>query len=88
MDPFVAIDAEWGLNMRLADAPKFPANGRLSPKVQDQLMYDYGREVARECRQIGINMVLGPVDAGGQLRGCPQFRVGPPACIRSGPGIR
>lgn len=61
VDPFVAIDAEWGLNMRLADAPKFPANGRLSPKVQDQLMYDYGREVARECRQIGINMVLGPV---------------------------
>lgn len=61
VEPFVAIDAEWGLNMRLADAPKFPANGRLSPKVQDQLMYDYGREVARECRQIGINMVLGPV---------------------------
>lgn len=61
VDPFVAIDAEWGLNMRLADAPKFPANGHLSPKVQDQLMYDYGREVARECRQIGINMVLGPV---------------------------
>lgn len=61
VEPFVAIDAEWGLNMRLADAPKFPANGRLSPRVQDQLMYDYGREVARECRQIGINMVLGPV---------------------------
>ena len=61
VDPFVAIDAEWGLNMRLADAPKFPANGRLSPRVQDQLMYDYGREVARECRQIGINIVLGPV---------------------------
>lgn len=61
VEPFVAIDAEWGLNMRFADAPKFPANGRLSPKVQDQLMYDYGREVARECRQIGINMVLGPV---------------------------
>lgn len=61
VDPFVAIDAEWGLNMRLADAPKFPANGRMSSKVHDQLMYDYGREVARECRQIGINMVLGPV---------------------------
>lgn len=59
--PFVSIDAEWGLNMRLVDAPKFPANGRLSPKVEDQLMYDYGREVARECRLLGINMVLGPV---------------------------
>lgn len=59
--PFIAIDAEWGLNMRLADAPRFPANGELSPAVRDQLMYDYGREVARECRQLGINMVLGPV---------------------------
>lgn len=59
--PFVAIDAEWGLNMRLVDAPRFPANGNLSPRVEDQLMYAYGREVARECRQLGINMVLGPV---------------------------
>ena len=59
--PFVAIDAEWGLAMRLADAPEFPANSAISPSVDDQLMYDYGREVARECRQLGINMVLGPV---------------------------
>lgn len=59
--PFIAIDAEWGLSMRLVDAPSFPANGKLNPKVSDQLMYDYGRELARECRRIGINMVLGPV---------------------------
>lgn len=59
--PFIAIDAEWGLNMRLKDAPAFPANGRLAQDVEDQLMYDYGREVSRECRQLGINMVLGPV---------------------------
>ncbi len=59
--PFVAIDAEWGLAMRLADAPGFPANGSISPEADDQLMYDYGRELARECRLIGIDMVLGPV---------------------------
>lgn len=58
---FIAIDAEWGLAMRLADAPRFPANSSLSPGVDDQLMYDYGRELARECRILGINMVLGPV---------------------------
>lgn len=67
--PFIAIDAEWGLNMRLKDAPAFPANGRLAPDVEDQLMYDYGREVSRECRQLGINMVLGPVlDVSGNNR--------------------
>ncbi|MDE5644477.1 MAG: hypothetical protein K2I45_02420, partial [Muribaculaceae bacterium] len=59
--PFVAIDAEWGLAMRLADAPGFPANGSISPEADEQLMYDYGRELARECRLIGIDMVLGPV---------------------------
>lgn len=59
--PFMAIDAEWGLAMRLVDAPEFPDNSSLNPGVDDQLMYDYGHELARECRQIGINMVLGPV---------------------------
>lgn len=58
---FVAIDAEWGLAMRLADAPVFPRNGRLGPYVDESDMYDYGAEVARECRRTGIDMVLGPV---------------------------
>lgn len=59
--PFVAIDAEWGLAMRLVDAPEFPPNSKISEGVDDQLMYDYGYELARECRLLGINMVLGPV---------------------------
>lgn len=59
--PFVAIDAEWGLGMRLADAPKFPENSQIAEDASDQTMYDYGREVARECRLLHINMVLGPV---------------------------
>ena len=59
--PFVAIDAEWGLAMRLVDAPEFPDNSSISESVDDQLMYDYGTELARECRILGINMVLGPV---------------------------
>ncbi len=58
---FMSIDAEWGLGMRLKDAPDFPRNGRLNPHADEELLYDYGREVARECRRIGINMVLGPV---------------------------
>lgn len=65
---FVAIDAEWGLAMRLKDAPRFPVNSAIRKDADDQTMYDYGRELARECRMLGINMVLGPVvdvDAGG-----------------------
>lgn len=58
---FMSIDAEWGLGMRLEDAPDFPRNGRISRQADEQLLFDYGREVARECRRVGINMVLGPV---------------------------
>lgn len=59
--PFIAIDAEWGLAMRLEDTPGFPRNGRISLQADEELLFDYGSEVARECRQVGINMVLGPV---------------------------
>lgn len=58
---FTAIDAEWGLGMRLRDAPCFPRNGNLSPEADERLLFDYGREVGLECRSVGINMVLGPV---------------------------
>lgn len=58
---FTAIDAEWGLGMRLSDAPDFPRNGRIGRKADEELLYDYGVEVARECRRVGIDMVLGPV---------------------------
>ncbi len=59
--PFIAIDAEWGLSMRLEGTPEFPRNGRISADADETLLFDYGYEVARECREIGINMVLGPV---------------------------
>ena len=60
-EPFVAIDAEWGLGMRLSDMPVYPANGEISREAGEEELYDYGLETARECRGIGINMVLGPV---------------------------
>lgn len=59
--PFIAIDAEWGLAMRLEGTPEFPRNGRISADADETVMFDYGFELARECREVGINMVLGPV---------------------------
>ena len=61
VEAFVAIDAEWGLAMRLRDAPRFPANSELSDSIGETEMFDYGEEVGRESRRLGINMVLGPV---------------------------
>lgn len=57
---WISIDAEWGLGMRLSDAPVFPKNRSLG-ESDEQLIYDYGYEMARECRALGINMILGPV---------------------------
>lgn len=59
--PFVAIDAEWGLAMRLSDTPRYPKNGSISPSAEDSLLFEYGRQVAHECHDVGVNMVLGPV---------------------------
>lgn len=57
----IAIDAEWGLAMRISDAPEFPRNSRISPAATEQDMYDYGYELARQAREIGINVIFGPV---------------------------
>jgi len=60
----VGIDGEWGLAMRLTDAPKFPRNKALSninPNVRDTLCYLYGKEIARECRLLGIHVNFAPV---------------------------
>lgn len=58
--PWVAIDAEWGLGMRLKDAPSYPMNSELD--AHDTLMLrKYGSEVGRLAKSLGINMVLGPV---------------------------
>lgn len=59
--PFLAVDAENGLRMRFADAPEFPWSRDLGDISDDQLLYEFGREIARECRAVGLTMVLGPV---------------------------
>ena len=57
----VTVDAEWGLSMRLKDAPKFPKNMILGAIDDDRLLYEYGREMARECRAIGVHVNFAPV---------------------------
>lgn len=59
--PFVAIDAECGLNMRLHDASRYPFNGELPENISPKTITEYGCQIARQCRRLGINMVMGPV---------------------------
>lgn len=57
---FLAMDAEWGLGMRLSDAESFPHNSKLSEATETQ-MYDYGLRVGTQASRLGLNMILGPV---------------------------
>ena len=50
----ITFDGEWGLAMRLRGTPHFPRNMVLGCIQNDTLIYEYGREVARQCRAIVI----------------------------------
>lgn len=57
----MTLDGEWGLSMRIRDTPVFPRNMALGAIRDMRLLYDYGREVARECKLLGINVNFAPV---------------------------
>ncbi|MCM1066533.1 MAG: serine hydrolase [Muribaculaceae bacterium] len=56
----ITYDGEWGLNMRIKDAPRFPKNMALGAITDYKLIYEYGREMARECRLLGVNVNFAP----------------------------
>ena len=57
----IAIDAEWGLGMRLKESTiSFPKNLALGAIQDNRLIYDLGKEIARECRRIGIHYNFAP----------------------------
>lgn len=58
--PLIGMDAEWGLGMRFSDSPSYPVNRNLRD-VDAVRMFDYGREIARQARISGVNLILGPV---------------------------
>lgn len=56
----IGADAEWGLAMRLTDAPRFPRNTMLAAITDTALLYEYGLEMARQCRAMGIQVNFAP----------------------------
>ncbi|MDR3287484.1 MAG: glycoside hydrolase family 3 C-terminal domain-containing protein [Prevotellaceae bacterium] len=57
----VTIDAEWGVAMRLDSVVKFPQQLTLGAIQDNNLIYDFGVEVARQCREIGVHFNFAPV---------------------------
>ena len=84
----IALDAEWGLTMRMKDAPPFPRNLLLGGVNDDLLLYEYGKEVARECRLMGVHVNFAPVldvlDREGSVLGSRSFGYSPEVVARHG----
>ena len=57
----ITFDGEWGLNMRLKEIPAFPRNRVLGAIEDNNLLYEYGLEVARQFREIGVHVNFAPV---------------------------
>lgn len=57
----ITFDGEWGLSMRLRGMPVFPKNATLGCIKDNDLIYEYGREMAKQCKAIGVQVNFAPV---------------------------
>ncbi|MEH6304155.1 glycoside hydrolase family 3 protein [Olivibacter sp. CPCC 100613] len=58
----VALDGEWGLGMRLADsAISYPFQMTLGAIRNEKLLYNMGREIAKDFKRLGLNVNFAPV---------------------------
>lgn len=57
---FIAIDAEWGLGMRLNNGYSFPRQIALGASMDNETLYEMGKNLALQAREMGININFAP----------------------------
>ncbi|WP_262922193.1 glycoside hydrolase family 3 protein [Hymenobacter sp. 5414T-23] len=57
----VAMDAEWGVGMRLDSVQRFPYQMSMGGVRDNQLVYDMGTEVAAQFKRLGMHVNFAPV---------------------------
>lgn len=57
----VAMDAEWGLAMRLDSTVAFPRNITLGAIANERLIYELGLEMGWQCKRMGVHMNFAPI---------------------------
>ncbi len=57
----IAMDAEWGLGMRLDSTISFPRQLTLGATNNDSLIYAFGAEMARQLKRLGVHVSFSPV---------------------------
>ncbi len=56
----ISLDGEWGLSMRLTDAPAYPRNAVIGAIQDEKIIKLYGQETARQCKEMGIHVNFAP----------------------------
>lgn len=58
----MAMDAEWGLAMRLDSTVRFPYQMTMGaiPAGNEALIYEMGADLARQCRRLGVHVNFAP----------------------------
>lgn len=57
---FMAIDGEWGLNMRLDSTIGYPKQMTLGAIQDNSLIYEMGKRIAQECKRVGLQINFAP----------------------------
>lgn len=55
-----SIDGEWGVAMRLDSTITFPRQMMLGAIQSDSLLFEFGQEVARQCKLTGVHVNFAP----------------------------
>lgn len=57
----IAMDAEWGLAMRLDSTVRYPRQLTLGAIEDDRLIFDMGRQIADQLKRLGVHINFAPV---------------------------
>ena len=57
---FIAMDAEWGLAMRLDSVYAFPWNMTLGALKDNSLVEKTGKHIAKHCKRLGVHIDFAP----------------------------
>lgn len=57
----ISMDLEWGLGMRLDSTLSFPRQLTLGANPDSKLIYEMGKEIARQCKRLGVHINFAPV---------------------------
>jgi beta-glucosidase-like glycosyl hydrolase/CubicO group peptidase (beta-lactamase class C family) len=57
----IGFDGEWGLDMRLKDTYRFPWNMTLGAITDNKLVEEFGTQLGKHCKRMGIHINFAPV---------------------------